>query len=106
MSIDAQSSGTEGVSRSRLELHHDLYLVLREWGSWAAVAEALSCAGAELQSLQLLRQGENWSGRCRLKNVSSEEVRQLSSMLIDSGVARQASVEHLMLRRAAVGPES
>jgi hypothetical protein len=84
-----------------LELWHDLYVVLPNWFAWGAVAEALSCAGAELQSVQLLRQPGGFSGRCRLRNVSSEEARRIPELLLASGVARQASVEHLMLRAEA-----
>ena len=83
---------------SGLELQHDFYLVLPTWQSWDAVAEALNCAGAEVQSLQFLRQPEGYAGRCQVKSVTSEDARRISGMLIESGVARQSSVEHLMLR--------
>jgi hypothetical protein len=95
----AGDAGLGGLSG--LELWHDLYVVLPNWFAWGAVAEALSCAGAELQSVQLLHQPGGFSGRCRLRNVSSEEARRLPALLIESGVARQASVEHLMLRAGA-----
>lgn len=84
-----------------LELLHDVYLVLPSLASWSAVAEALNHAGAELQSVQLLRQGDTYSGRCRLKHVSAEDARGISLKLIETGVARQSSVEHLMLRQTA-----
>jgi hypothetical protein len=81
-----------------LELQHDFYLLLPNWKSWTAVAEALSAAGGEVLSLQLLRQREGYGGRCRVRSVSSEEARLVSAKLIESGIAQQASVEHLMLK--------
>lgn len=94
---DAALAGLSG-----LELWHDLYVVLPNWLAWGAVAEALSCAGAELQSVQLLRQPGGFAGRCRLRRVSSEDARRIADLLLESGVARNASVEHLMLRAEAV----
>jgi len=85
---------------SGLELQHDLYLALPSSAAWGAVAEALCAVGAELQSLQLLRQSEGYSARCRVKSVTSEAARRISGILLESGVARHASVEHLMLRTA------
>lgn len=89
----------QGPALSGLELFHDVYLVLPSLASWSAVAEELNHAGAELQSVQLLRQGDSYSGRCRLKRVSAEDARGISLRLIETGVAQQSSVEHLMLRQ-------
>jgi hypothetical protein len=83
---------------SGLELLHDFQLALPHLAAWGSVAEAFRCAGAELQSVQLSRQTVGYSGRCRIKSVTSEDARRLSGLLIESGVASQASVEHLMLR--------
>jgi len=101
--VEATRAASEphGEALFGLELFHDVYLVLPSLASWSAVAEALNHAGAELQSVQLLRQGDAYSGRCRLKRVSAEEARGISVRLIETGVARQCSVEHLMLRQAA-----
>lgn len=88
---------------SGLELQHDLYLTLGEWTAWNEVSSRLVAAGAELQNLQISRQNEAFSVRCRLKGLSSEAVRGLSGGLLDNGVAQCASVEHLMLARAWAG---
>lgn len=104
--VELTSAGAAAPGNSALsglELLHDVYLVLPNLAAWGAVAEALNFAGAELQSLQLLRQGEGFSGRCRLKRVSAEEARRISGMLIETGVAHQAKVEHLMLRQPQGG---
>jgi hypothetical protein len=85
---------------SGLELLHDFHIVLPHLAAWGGVAEAFRSAGAELQSLQLARQAAGYAGRCRIKRVSSEDARRLSGLLIDSGAALHASVEHLMLRSA------
>ena len=76
---------------SGLELLHDVYLVLPNLASWGAVSDALHAVGAELQSLQLLRKGDECSGRCRLRGMSAEEARRSSGVLIETGLARQAS---------------
>ncbi|MBL8538694.1 MAG: hypothetical protein JNM59_14920 [Hyphomonadaceae bacterium] len=81
-----------------LALHHDLHLTLTSSDAWAAVTEALSGVGAEVQSLQIMRQGARYAARCRLTRVSAEEARRLSEALIANGVACFASVEHVMLR--------
>lgn len=94
----------QGLALSGLELFHDVYLVLPSLASLSAVAEALNHAGAELQSVQLLRQGDSYSGRCRLRRVSAEDARGISLHLIETGVAQQSSVEHLMLRQAERTP--
>jgi hypothetical protein len=86
-----------------LELQHDLYLTLTDWTAWDAVSSRLAEAGAELQSLQLSRQGGGFSVRCRLKRLSSEAARGLSGGLLDAGLAQQASVEHLMLAKDGEG---
>ena len=100
----ARATEPQAGALSGLELLHDVYLVLPSLAAWGAVSEALHAVGAELQSLQLLRQGDEYSGRCRLRGVSAEEARRVSGSLIEAGVARQASVEHLMLRPAGVAP--
>ena len=88
-----------------LELQHDLYLTLTDWTVWEHVSSRLVELGAELQSLQIARQGDGFSARGRLKRLSSEAARGLSGGLLDAGVAQQASVEHLMLANpAASGP--
>lgn len=87
-----------------LELQHDLYLTLGDWTSWGEVSSRLIDAGADLQSLQISRQNEAFSVRCRLKGLSSEIARGLSAGLLDQGVAQCASVEHLMLARAGRAP--
>lgn len=98
---NGRASEPQAGGLSGLELLHDVYLVLPNLASWDAVSEALRAVGAELQSLQLLRKGDEYSGRCRLRGVSAEEARRISGVLIETGVARQASVEHLMLRQPA-----
>ncbi|MGQ0533590.1 MAG: hypothetical protein ACT4OF_13005 [Caulobacteraceae bacterium] len=90
---EPQLSGLSG-----LELLHDFHFVLPHLAAWGSVAEAFRCVGAELQSLQLVRQSTGFSGRCRIKSVTSEDARRLSGLLIESGAVLQASVEHLMLR--------
>lgn len=82
-----------------LELQHDLYLTLTDWTVWEHVSTRLIALGADLQSLQVSRQGDGFSVRCRLKRLSSEAARGLSGSLLDAGVASQASVEHLMLAK-------
>ncbi len=86
-----------------LDLQHDFYLTLTDWTVWDAVSNRLVESGAQLQSLQISRQGEGFSARCRLKSLSSEAARGLSGRLLDSGLAQQASVEHLMLARTGEG---
>ena len=86
-----------------LELQHDLYLTLTDWTVWEHVSTRLIAIGADLQSLQISRQGDGFSARCRLKRLSSEAARGLSGGLLDAGLARQASVEHLMLAKPPEG---
>jgi|GEM_PF-2142425 len=86
-----------------LELQHDLYLTLHDWRGWSDVSSRIVDAGAELQSLQISRQNEAFSVRCRLKGLSSEAARGLSGGLLDHGLAQCSSVEHLMLSRAHAG---
>jgi hypothetical protein len=83
-----------------LELQHDLYLAIADVTIWSAVTDLVERAGAQLQSLQLQRQGDGFTARCRLKQLSADSARSLAGALLDSGLARQASVEHLMLARA------
>lgn len=80
-----------------LELQHDIYLTLPDWRGWEEVSSALSAAGADVQTVQISRQPEGFSVRCRFKRVSSETARNLSGQFLDTGLARNASVEHLML---------
>lgn len=82
-----------------LELQHDLYLTVRNWSDGQEIWRRLSHAGADLQSLQISRQEEAFSVRCRVKRVSSDAVRTLCAGLLDDGVAQLSSVEHLMLAR-------
>lgn len=86
-----------------LELQHDIYLTLPDWRGWDDVSSALNAAGAEVQTVQISRQNEGFSVRCRFKRVSSEAARSLSGQLLDAGLARTASVEHLMLAGAGGG---
>ena len=86
---------------SGLELQHDLYLAIPDAAVWPAVTDLVKRAGADLHSLQLQRQGEGFAARCRLKRLSSDHARRLAGALLDQGFARQASVEHLMLTKAA-----
>lgn len=86
-----------------LELQHDLYLTLTDWTVWEHVSTRLIALGADLQNLQISRQGDGFSARCRLKRLSSEAARGLSGGLLDAGLASQASVEHLMLAKPAAG---
>lgn len=81
-----------------LQLFHDFHLNLPHLGAWGSVAEAFRRAGAELQSVQLIRKAQGFSGRCRVAGVEPEAARRLSDFLIESGTALHASVEHLMLR--------
>lgn len=96
MSASIELGGLAG-----LELQHDLYLTLPHWRGWDSVSNALTGAGAEVQSLQISRQSDGWNARCRLKSLSSEAVRGLADRLLDEGVALRASVEHLMLAVSA-----
>ncbi len=88
-----------------LELQHDLYLTLTDWTAWREISNSLIELGADLQSLQISRQGEGFSARCRLKRLSSDAARALSGRLLDAGVAEQASVEHLMLAKPGAGAQ-
>ncbi|MGH6950769.1 MAG: hypothetical protein ACREH4_07840 [Vitreimonas sp.] len=97
------SAGNERGAFAGLELQHDLYLTLTDWTAWEFVSSRLIELGADLQSLQISRQGDGFSARCRVKRLSSEAARDLSGGLLDAGVARQASVEHLMLAKPAAG---
>lgn len=83
-----------------LELQHDLYLTVRDWTDGQEVWRRLAHAGADLQSLQISRQEEVFSLRCRIKRVSSDAARSLCASLRDDGVAQNSSVEHLMLARS------
>lgn len=85
-----------------LELQHDLHLMLGDWQSWNAVAERVGRAGADVATLHLSRLGDAYTARCRLKRISSDDARALSSALLDAGLVRGASVEHLMLARATL----
>lgn len=96
---DAEEPGLRGLSG--LELQHDLYLAIRDTEVWPAVADVFRRAGAALHSLQFQRHAEGCSVRCRLKQLSSDRARDLAATLIESGLARQAHVEHLMLTKAA-----
>lgn len=100
--VDATAE-IEAGGLAGLELQHDLYLALPDWRAWEAVSGRLTSAGAELQSLQISRQGEGFSARCRLKQLSSEAARGLSDRLLDDGLAQRASVEHLMLAATTAG---
>jgi hypothetical protein len=86
-----------------LDLQHDLYLTLTDWTIWDVISDRLIEAGADLHSLQISRQGDAFSARCRLKRLSSEAARALTGRLLDAGLAQQASVEHLMLAKANAG---
>jgi hypothetical protein len=86
-----------------LDLQHDLYLTLTDWTVWDAISDRLIEAGADLHSLQISRQGDAFSARCRLKRLSSEAARALTGRLLDGGLVQQASVEHLMLAKANAG---
>jgi hypothetical protein len=101
------SNASDTVEQARdgtfadLELQHDLHLMLGDWQAWAAVAEQVRGAGADVATLHLSRLGEAYTARCRLKHISSDDARALSSALLDAGLVRGASVEHLMLARSA-----
>jgi len=84
-----------------LELQHDLYLSLPDWRVWEAISGRLTSIGAEVHSLQISKQGDGFTARCRLKRLSSEAARTFSDGLLDDGVAQRASVEHLMLAAGA-----
>lgn len=84
-----------------LDLQHDLYLSLRDWRAWNAVSARLIDAGADLLNIQIHRQGEAFSVRCRFKGLASEAARAFSAGLLDEGVATRAQVEHLLLARGA-----
>jgi hypothetical protein len=83
------------------ELQHDLFLIVPSWTSWDAISARLVAAGAELQSLQIARQNDGFSIRCRVRQLSEEGARLLSARLLDEDVASCAAVEHLVLRSAA-----
>ncbi len=82
-----------------LELQHDLYLTVRDDSDGQEVWRRLAEAGAELQSLQIIRQDEAFSLRCRIKSVSSDAARGFCAKLIVDDIAQFSSVEHLMLAR-------
>ena len=86
-----------------LDLQHDLHVVLSDWTGWTPVTALLQGLGAEVQSLQLARLESGFSARCRLREISVDAARSIPGALIDSGVARHASVEHLMLSKHAAG---
>jgi hypothetical protein len=104
LALNEQScSGGQAVPTAfaGLELQHDLQLSVSDWRDWDAVALHVRGLGAELAGLNLSRQDAGFSLRCRLTNISSEAARGLSQALIAAGLAKQASVEHLMLARGA-----
>lgn len=86
-----------------LELQHDLQLNLADWRDWQRVAGRLIDTGAELSGLNLARQEGGFSARCRVRNLSSQDARALAQNLLGEGLARQASVEHIMLARRDAG---
>jgi hypothetical protein len=96
-------SGRDLGGLAGLDLQHDLYLTLTDWTVWDVISDRLIEAGADLHSLQISRQGDAFSARCRLKRLSSEAARALTGRLLDAGLAQQASVEHLMLAKASAG---
>lgn len=97
-SNEPQTGGLAG-----LDLQHELHVVLSDWTGWTPVTALLQGLGAEVQSLQLARVESGFSARCRLRHISVDDARTIPGTLIDSGVARHASVEHLMLSKQAAG---
>lgn len=95
------SEGPEALAG--LDLQHDLQLNLADWRDWQPIATCLEDTGAELSGLNLARQEGGFSARCRLRNLSSQAARALAQTLLGEGLARQASVEHIMLARRDVG---
>lgn len=95
------SDGPEALAG--LDLQHDLQLCLADWRDWQGIAQFLSDTGAELSGLNLARQEGGFSARCRLRNLSSHDARAVAQALLGQGLARQASVEHLMLARRDAG---
>jgi len=82
-----------------LELSHDMQFLLAEWGAWERIAHRLHIAGAEFHALSMTRQADGVYARCRVKRLSSQRARAICDEVRDSGLARQAQVEHLMLAR-------
>jgi hypothetical protein len=95
------SDGPEALAG--LDLQHDLQLNLADWRDWQGIAQYLSDTGAELAGLNIARQDGGFSARCRVRNLTSHGARALAQALLGAGLARQASVEHLMLARRDVG---
>ena len=95
------NDGPEALSG--LDLQHDLQLCLADWRDWQSIADHLNETGAELSGLSIARQEGGFSARCRVRNLSSQAARSLAQTLLGDGLARQASVEHLMLARRDVG---
>jgi len=101
MTLARCNDGPEALAG--LDLQHDLQLNLADWRDWQNVAQHLSETGAELSGLSLARQDGGFSARCRLRNLTSQAARALAQTLLGNGLARHASVEHLMLARRDVG---
>ncbi|HRE45900.1 MAG TPA: hypothetical protein PKY87_18290 [Terricaulis sp.] len=95
------SEGPEALAG--LELQHDLQLSLSDWRDWQGVTARLIDSGAELSGLNIARNAGGFDARCRVRNLTSQAARALTQTLLGEGLARQASVEHLMLARRDVG---
>ncbi len=96
-SLEAVSDEASLCGLAGLELQHDFYLTLQDARAWSTVADKLDGAGGQLHSLQLHRLADGFSARARVKELSSENARELAALLLENGVAKRASVEHLML---------
>lgn len=80
-----------------LEALHDFTLILPSAAGVSTLTQSLANAGADLRSVHVFRQGNDFTARCRLAKVTPEEARRLCDALIASGVALQGSVEHVVL---------
>jgi hypothetical protein len=100
---ESARSAHEGKALEELrgvEIEHELHLVVRDWLAWTAVSERLSLAGADIHTLHLARNDRGFSVCCRLKRVSPEAARALTTALLNEGIAERGEIEHLVLAKA------
>jgi len=96
----ACSGGEEDWRLPGLELQHDIQIALKDWASLAPITEGLAAFGADVRSLSLNRRADAFVLRCRVTSISAARAREFVNGLADVADGA-ASVEHLMLARAA-----
>lgn len=107
MNTDRQDNSDEWCSvLPGLELQHDLTLVLANWNAWDALAAQLVKGGGEIHALQMMRQRDGVSVRCRVKRLSAECTRALTRSFAEEEGVQVLGLEHLMLARTTQAPVS